>query len=148
MNTVEIQLFGRFKLVLNGSELALAPSVKETLALLVVAAGSRLTTKGLWKVLYEYMGIKFNAAFYMSRIKDLEAELERFGISDLIICSCSGIRSCRLDRDAVCCDYYEMLDGKQPFGNEKDFLPEYEWAKGFYQKDWSSLHDYCNSLKL
>ena len=105
MNTVEIQLFGRFKLVLNGRELALAPSVKETLALLVVAAGSRLTTKGLWKVLYEYMGVKFNSAFYISRIKDLEAELERFGISDLIICSCSGIRSCRLD-----CDDEDAMD--------------------------------------
>lgn len=148
MNTVDIQLFGKFQVNLNGQEIALAPSVKETLALLVVTAGNRLTAKGLWKVLYEYLGIKFSSAFYSHRIDDLESELDHFQVSDLLLRSCSSLRSCRLNLDVVHCDYYEMLDGKLPFGEKTSFLPEYEWAKGFYQRDWSSLHDYCHDLKL
>lgn len=148
MNTVNIQLYGKFKIILDGRELDLAPSIKETLALLVVAGGNRLTAKGLWKILYKCMGIKYSTIFFFTRIKDLQAVLEHFDITDLLLCSSNGMRSCRLNLNVVRCDYYEMLDGKQPFGNETEFLPEYEWAKGFYQKDWSSLHDYYNRRKL
>lgn len=148
MNAVTIQLFGGFRVLLNGRELPLAPSVKESLALLVVAAGHRVTAKGMWRVLYEYLGIKYSSTFYTYRINDLKAELEHFGVSGLLLCSGKGIRSCRLNQDAVYCDYYQMLDTERPFGEAKDFLSEYEWAAGFYQKDWSALHDYCSSLKL
>lgn len=87
MNAVDIQLFGRYQIVLNGRELALAPSVKETLALLAVAGGNRLTPKDLWKILYACRGIKYSATFYAGRIKDLEAVLEYFDIADLLLSS-------------------------------------------------------------
>lgn len=122
-------------------------SVKEVLALLIVAGGNKVTARGLWKTLYEYKGIKYNSSFFTERINDMKSELEFFQVSDIIYTGRDRVRFCRMNRDAIVCDYYEMLDGRLPCGEEKDFLPEYEWASGFYQKDWTALFEYWKNLK-
>lgn len=147
MDKVKIQLFDGFQVVINGRELPLAPSAKETLALLTVAGGKRVTAKAVWKILYDYKKIGYNGSLYTKRINDIKSELEVFQISDIIICGVATVRFCRINRDAVACDYYEMLDGKLPFGEEAFFLPEYEWAKEFYRKDWHDLYQYWDNLK-
>lgn len=148
MNTADIRLFGRFQIAVDGRELPLAPSTKELLALLVVAAGHRITAKGLWKILYEYRGINYNATFYTTRVNDMKSELEFFHIADIVSSISSPLRACRLNMDVVHCDYYEMLDGNGTFGKESDFLPGYGWAKAFYKTNWSDLHVYWDSLKF
>lgn len=146
MNTVRIQLFGEFQIFVNGRELPLAPSVKETLALMAAAGGSRITAKGLWKILYSYKGRGYNSVFYTERISDMCNELAFFQVSDIIYSGIRPVRYNRLERRSVSCDYYEMLDGNMPMGEEKNFLPEFAWASAFYQKDWQAFSRNCTAL--
>lgn len=146
MDKVKIQLFDGFQVVVNGRELPLAPSAKETLALLTVAGGKRVTAKAVWKILYDYKKIRYDGRIYTKRINDVKSELEVFQISDIIIRGAAMVRFCRINQDAVTCDYYEMLDGRLPFREKKDFLPEYEWASDYYRKDWHDLYQYWDSF--
>lgn len=147
MNSVKIKLFDGFRFMVNEHEYALIPSVKETLALLIVAGGNRVTAKGLWKVLYEYKGIKYNSAFFSERMGDLKSELEILQASDIVYNGLNNVRVCRINTDAVICDYYEMLNERIVFREKKDFLPEFPWADAFYHTNWTELHQHWNSLK-
>lgn len=146
MERVKIQLFNGFQIIADGRELPFAPSAKETLALLTVAGGKRVTAKALWQILYNYKKIRYNGTLYTKRINDMKSELEVFQMSEIICKDTATVRFCRIKRDAIACDYYDMLDGKLPFGDEKDFLPEYEWAKAFYWHGWHELYQYWDSL--
>lgn len=148
MNKIEIKLFDRFQIIVDGRELPLAPSAKELIALLVIGGGYRITAKGLWKILYEYKGIKYNSTFYTDRLSDLCSELKYFHITDLVFNGCTKVRFCRINMDVVHCDYYDMLDGIIPFRKEEKFLPEYRWAKALYHNSWANLCNYLDSLKI
>ena len=148
MNMLDVILFENFRVLLDGREIPLTPCVKEVLALLAVADGHRVTAKGLWAVLYSYRGIKYNSFFYTERVSEMKSELEFFHIPELIYCSSSVLRSCRMNLDKVRCDYYEMLDGAAPLGRREDFLPEYGWSDKFYHEDRSALYRYWESLKI
>lgn len=147
MNEIKIQLFGGFQVMVNGRELPLAPSAKETLALLTVAGGKRVTAKAVWKILYDYKKVGYDGRLYTRRINDVKSELEVLRISDIITHGAAVVRFCSINQNVVKCDYYEMLDGNIPFADDKDFLPEYEWAKVFYKENWHNLYQYWDSLK-
>lgn len=146
MNEVKIQLFGGFQVLVNDRELPLAPAAKETLALLAAAGGKRVTAKAVCKILYGYKKMGYDGRLYTKRINDVKNELEVFRISDIVIHGTATVRFFRINRDAVTCDYYEMLDGRLSFRGKKDFLPEYEWADAFYQEGWHDLYQYWDSL--
>lgn len=147
MSSVEIRLFEGFRVIADGRELPLSPSVKETLALLTAAGGKKVTAKALWKVLYDYKKVGYNSVLYTRRINELKSELEAFKISGIVYSGTKNVRFCRIVQEAVVCDYFEMLSGSLPIGRESDFLPEYEWAKNFYHNDRSSLYQYWDDLK-
>lgn len=144
---IEVQLFEGFRITVDGREQPMAFSAKETLALLMVAGGKRVTAKALWKVLYDYKKVKYSSLLYTRRIKDLESELETLGLSEILYSGTRNVRFCRIIQDAFICDYFEMLNGRRPMGTNEDFLPEYEWAKNFYCKDWNSLYLHWDDLK-
>lgn len=146
MNEIKIQLFGGFQVFVNERELPLAPSAKEMLALLTAAGGKRVTAKAVWNILYDNKKIRYDGRLYTKRINDVKRELEVFQVSDIITCGAATVRFCQINRDAVTCDFYEMLDGKLPFRERKDFLPEYEWANHYYRKDWQDFYQYWDSL--
>ncbi len=139
MSRIMIQIFDGFRLFLDGQEIPLSKDASEFMALITIAGGNKITAKIDWKIIKKNKGIKYNARIYTTHARELEEELNFFGIANIIHMGVSPVRFCRLDITKVDCDYYQMLNGQVPFGNVDEFLPEYTWAKNCYYTNWKDL---------
>lgn len=125
---IEFKLYGQFKMLADGMDITPVGKECEFLAFLIVLAGEEANAKNYWENVLKPKHLKYNASYFSLVRKNLVRYMNGYGVRDVLVINNTPVRACRIDRDKVCCDYYQMLDGKKPFQDTASFLPEYPWA--------------------
>ena len=71
-----------------------------------------------------------------------------YGVNEIIEIGFDPVRFCRIKPDAIRCDYYDMLDGKQEIMKKENFLPDFPWASEFYCRSREELNNLLASNPL
>lgn len=130
--TINIILFSEFCVEINNCKMNLTEKERELMALLVVTGGQKITAKNYWEILVKPKKYVYNARYYTSAVRTLNQSLITYAAQEVMEAGLEPVRFCRINTDAIQCDYYDMLDGKAELLGKEKFLPEYAWASDFY----------------
>lgn len=134
-----IKTMPNFRIFIDGAELALGKTKSAEMLAAIVAAGGRISSSELTFLIWGNTALNertmnsFRVAF--SRLR---ASLEAQGIG----CVLRSEKHMRIiDKNAVSCDYFDLLDGVEgaAAGFHGLFLEEYEWAAAIKENLRKSL---------
>lgn len=121
---LEAHTFGTFDCFVGGRLVRFGSNKsKELLALLIVYEGKSLTMNQAITALWPDRDLDKAKILYRDAVWRLRATLEEIGVP----CVTFERAMLTLNKSMVRCDYYEVLSGKAPLG-EQDFLPSYDWS--------------------
>lgn len=129
---VTIHLFHEFRLIIDSRNIPLSPRESALLAYLTAAAGKKVTAKNYWEIIIKPQKYSYSSRFYSSAYKQLRQTLNALNADEILETGLDSVRFCRINTNAIHCDYYDMLDGRIPLIGKELFLPEYPWAADLY----------------
>ena len=125
-----VQCFGNFEVFWEGKPLAFKRrQSKELLAYLIDREGASCTAEEVTAVLWEDETNMRNAKHNLRNlVSDLRTVFQEIGLNDVII---RGSGTLAVNRAAVDCDYYRMLDGDMAAVNafRGEYMTQYHWAR-------------------
>ncbi|MBQ0004921.1 MAG: PAS domain-containing protein [Clostridiales bacterium] len=125
LKDVAVNLFGSFRMVVNGKSVRLrSGKAQELLALLIVKNGAFLSSREAIGCLWEETPTPQSSARYRKTTSRLLAELNELGIGYLVE-SDGGHK--RIVPHHIKCDYYDYINGK--FEPNEPLLPDYSWSE-------------------
>ena len=119
---VELRCFGNFDVLCDGKSVAFGrKKAKELLAYLVDRNGAECTPREIMSALFD----EDNLNYYSVLRRELLSTFSSLGLPELIRSSYGALS---IDRDAVRCDYFDYLDGKNRafFG---EYMSQYSFAE-------------------
>lgn len=127
---LQVQCFGYFEVFWKGEPLMFSRrQTKELLAYLIDRKGSSCTSEEIAAALWEDEdNMKNLKARIRILISDLRQTLTQIGQEGLVIRRSGRIA---IRREAIDCDYYEMLDGDMAAVNafQGEYMVQYSWAE-------------------
>ncbi len=146
-NRLNIKTFGNFTVTdNNGSHLHFSRTIsKEILAYLIDQGGFPVTSRDIASDVLEINDFDSSASKKISQyINDLIKDLKNAGYSNIII---KQNRQLYINRDAVCCDLYNLLNGDVSALNSYngEYMIEYSWAEFSCSND--SLMQHIKDLR-
>ena len=127
---LRVQCFGNFEVFWNDRPLTFKRRMsKELFAYLIDRKGASCTAEELIAVLWEDESNLSKAKHNLRNlVNDLRSSLDEIGQAGVLIRG-SGVLA--VDRDAVDCDYYRMLDGDTAAVNSfrGEYMKQYAWAQ-------------------
>ena len=119
---VKIRCFGNFEVLCDGQPILFKYNKsKELLAYLTDRDGAEATTQEIMAAIFEE-----SKSSYFSNIRlDLLNTLEKLGVSEVVSTSYGKMR---IVKEAVDCDYFDYLDGKNN-GFNGEYMTQYSFAE-------------------
>lgn len=132
---VQLHTFGPFEMLVDGQPVRFrSAKAKELMALCVFREGNSVSIYDIIEALWENESpVHAENTGYRRTIKELTDTLRHFGVSDIFV---RERGSCRVRPEAVDCDYFDFLAGKQEtyYLFQGEFMSQYAWAEpGIYK---------------
>ena len=132
---VQLHTFGPFEMLVDGRPVRFrSAKAKELMALCVFREGNSVSIHDIIEALWENESpVHAENTGYRRTIKELTDTLRHLGVSDIFV---RERGSCRVRPEAVDCDYFDFLSGKQEiyYLFQGEFMSQYAWAEpGIYK---------------
>ncbi|MDD6810732.1 MAG: response regulator [Lachnospiraceae bacterium] len=127
---VTVKTFGNFEVFIDGQFVEFRnQKAKELLAVCIDYEGGEVSMKKATDLLWENRDYDDRVkCLYRKSVAYLKALFQHYGIESVFVTSRG---SCHVNRQEICCDYYEVLDGKDIKETLFDgkYMADYSWSE-------------------